>query len=72
MNCSLSDSSVTLPSLLQDPQDSEDQGRPYLKCPALLYWHLSFLIIFNGTFNRYTQIVMTNLAINILNYLNNI
>ena len=47
-------------------------GLKCLKCLALLYWRFSFLIVFNGTLNRYTQILLANQILNILNCMNNI
>ena len=45
MNFSLPDFGGTLLPFLEDPHDSEDRGRPYLKCLALLHWRISFLIV---------------------------
>ena len=59
MNCSFTDPGGIAPSFPEESQDWEGGGRPYLKCLPLLHQHFSFLIVFNNTFNRYSQILLT-------------
>ena len=59
MNCSFTDPGAIASSFPEELQDREGGGRPYLKCLPLLHQHFSFLIVFNNTFNRYSQILLT-------------
>ena len=64
MNCSFTDPGGISPSFLEESQDWEGGGRPYLKCLPLLHRNFSFLIVFNSTFNRYSQNLLTNQILN--------
>ena len=63
MNCSFTDPGGIAPSFPEESQDWEGGGRPYLKCLPLLHQHFLFLIVFNSTFNRYFQILLTYIYI---------
>ena len=69
MNCSFTDPGGISPSFLEESQDWEGGGRPYLKCLPLLHRNFSFLIVFNSTFNRYFQILLTYVYIYIYIYI---
>ena len=69
MNCSFTDPGGIVPSIPEEPRDGEGGGRPYLKCLPLLHQQFSFLIVFNSTFNRYFQILLTYVYIYIYIYI---